>query len=187
MESGRRISVKNPNGPIFRDYPHLAHVDPIEFDEVNARLAAKNARVGRKPVNGVDLFWQVPRKRTRFPGQHACCWYCGRQHVWGGNGVRMNLMCKGSREWLCWNSVGYSGALAVEWLVQAISSELYDLSGFDEQYRELVQRARHDVGGGLTDRRNQLRRDAESLAKRTDNVKAVVAARGMEPYPGNAR
>ena len=179
-ETGRRVSVKNPNGPIFRDEPHLVHVDPVEFDDVNARLDAKNARVGRKPVHGVDPRWQVPRKRTRFPGQHSCCWYCGRQYVWGGNGLRENLMCKGSREGLCWNSVGYSGALASERLLQIISSEFYQSNGFDEQYREIVQRARLDVGGGLTDRRNQLRRDAESLAKRRDNVKAVIAAMGLQ-------
>ena len=180
-ETGRRVSVKNPTGPIYRDEPHLAHVDPIEFDEVNARLDARNARVGRKPVNGVDPRLQVPRKRTKFPGQHGCCWYCGRQHVWGGNGISANLMCSGSREWLCWNSVGYSGELAVERLVQTISGELYGLSGFDEQYREIVQRARLEVGGGLAGRRNQLRHDEESLDIRKSRVKEVIDELGMQP------
>jgi AraC-like DNA-binding protein len=31
------------------------------------------------------------RKRTRFPGQQARCLYCGRQCVWGGNGITSNL------------------------------------------------------------------------------------------------
>jgi site-specific DNA recombinase len=180
-ETGRRVSVKNPTGPIYRDEPHLAHVDPTEFNEVNARLDAKNAGVGRKPVNGVDPRLQVPRKRTKFPGQHGCCWYCGRQDVWGGNGISANLMCNGSRDWLCWNSVGYSGELAVERLVQTISGELYGLSGFDQQYREIVQRARLNAGGGLDGRRNQLRHDEESLEIRKGNVKAVIDELGMQP------
>ena len=37
-ETGRRVSEKNPDGPIFREYPHLAHVDPDLFDEVNRLL-----------------------------------------------------------------------------------------------------------------------------------------------------
>jgi site-specific DNA recombinase len=183
-ESGRRVSVKNPKGAQFRECPHLAHLDPAEFDELNALLTERNANFRRKLVNGNDPRFQAPRKRTRFPGQHGCCWYCGRQHVWGGNGISANLMCKGSREWLCWNSVGYSGELAVERLVQTISGELYGLSGFDEQYREIVQRARHDVGGGLAGRRNQLRHDEESLAVRKSHVTDVIDKLGMQPLLG---
>jgi hypothetical protein len=96
-ETGRRISVKNPNGPKYQDFAHLAHVDPVEFDEVNALVEEAYKGKGRKPVNGHDPLLGVPRKRTRFPGQHARCWYCGWQYVWGGNGMAENLMCNGSR------------------------------------------------------------------------------------------
>jgi hypothetical protein len=103
--------VPNPKGPVFCEYPHLAHLDPVEFDELNDLLRARNSRYRRKRVNGIDPFLRVPRKRTRFPGQHALCWYCGRHYVWGGNGVADNLMCSGSREWHCWNSFGFDGRL----------------------------------------------------------------------------
>ena len=86
-ETGRRISVQNPDGP---DLPGLPAPGPRRrrplCDEVNALLDEANKGCGRKPVNGVDPRHRVPRKRTRFPGQHARCWYCGRQYVWGGNG-----------------------------------------------------------------------------------------------------
>ena len=101
--------MPNPKGPNFRDCPHLAHVDPVEFDEVNALLKAKNDKYHRKPVNGTIPCGSVSRKRTVFPGQHACCWYCGWHYVWGGNGVTENLMCSASREWHCWNSFGFDG------------------------------------------------------------------------------
>lgn len=88
--------MPNPKGPVILQYPHLAHVDPRELDEVNALLAARNKNRGRKPVNGRDPLWRVPRKRTRFPGQHACCWYCGCEVVWGANGMGGVVML---REW----------------------------------------------------------------------------------------
>jgi site-specific DNA recombinase len=82
-ETGRRVAVKNPQGAHYLEYPHLAHVEEDLFDEVNALLEGSNRGLGRPRVDGVDPRQGVPRKRTRFPGQHACCWYCGREYVWG--------------------------------------------------------------------------------------------------------
>lgn len=39
-----------------------------------------------------------------------------------------NLMCSNARQWHCWNSVGYDGALAVERVVDLIKAELYRLA-----------------------------------------------------------
>ena len=50
---------------------------PDRMAQVNALLDAKNDKYHRKLVNGIDPLWRVSRKRTVFPGQHACCWYCG--------------------------------------------------------------------------------------------------------------
>ena len=66
-ETGRRMSVVNPKGPAFRECPHLAHLDPKEFDEINALLEQKNKKMGRKRFNGVDPLARLPRKRSRFP------------------------------------------------------------------------------------------------------------------------
>ena len=136
-EKGRRVSVKNPDGPSSWSCPHLAHLDPATFDALNAHLKNHNAKLGRKPIHGVDPRYHVARKQTRFPGQWGRCWYCGQHHVWGGNGISGNLMCSGSREWHCWNSVGYDGALAVRKVRELITAELYELDGFDDQFREL--------------------------------------------------
>lgn len=179
-ESGRRVAVKNPNGPQFKECPHLAHVDPVLWDEVNTLLDQANAGCGRKPVNGVDPRAQVSRKRTRFPGQHVCCWYCGRQYVWGGNGITENLMCNGSREWHCWNSIGFNGGLAARRLVEVISTELYRLDGFDSQFQEMVQQASR-AGADLTDRGEKLRRGEETHAREKTNFLAAIAAYGPDP------
>jgi hypothetical protein len=176
-ETGRRVSVKNPSGPQFRHCPHLGFWTEDEFDAVNKMLDERNARYKHEPANGV-----VPgvgsRKRTRFPGQHARCLYCGRQYVWGGNGVTGNLMCRGSREWRCWNSVGFCGALAGERVVEAITAELYRLDGFDDQFRELVEKAAAQGGVDLAGRWGKLRRCEETTAREKKNLCDAVAAYG---------
>ena len=82
--TGRRQSKKNPKGPTFYHAPHLAFFEPAQFDELVALLAENNKNFRRKRPNGSDGRANVPRKRTRLPGQCAVCWYCGRKYVWAG-------------------------------------------------------------------------------------------------------
>ncbi len=181
-ETGRRVSVKNTTGePIFLDFPHLAHVDSAELDEVNRLLAEKNARLGRKKVNGVDPFWQKPRTQTRFPGQHACCWYCGYHYVWGANGVTDNLMCSNSRDWHCWNSIGFSGEIATTRIVDLVVRELHDLDGFADQFADLVRTADANRSSGVPDRWRRLQLNEEALAREKDNLMSAILQYGVRP------
>jgi hypothetical protein len=180
-ETGRRIAVKNPKGPHYRDYPHLVHVSPEVWQEVNDLLDRNNAHFKRKSVNGSDPLLRVPRKRTRFPGQFAKCLYCVRQYVWGGNGITQNLMCCGARERRCWNSIGFSGPLAAQKLVAAITSQLYRLEGFDDQFRELVRQASQHGEGISTQRWSKLRQAEEALAHAKDNVRSAIREYGPKP------
>ncbi|MCH8828463.1 MAG: recombinase family protein [Planctomycetes bacterium] len=180
-ETGRRVSMKNPAGPFYYDAPHLAHVSPVEFDEVNARLQETNRNRGRKPINGEDPRLHVPRKRTRCPGQHAKCWYCGRELVWGGNGMTDNLMCKGARKWRCWNSIGVPGPLAAEKLVEVVTSELYQLKGFDAQFVELVKAASQNSPSNSAQRWQLLQRNEETLARENKNLASAIAELGLRP------
>ena len=181
-ELGRRVSVKNPDGPISWACPHLAHLDAATFDALNAHLEACHANLGRKPVNGVDPRLHVSPKLTRFPGQWGYCWYCGRHHVWGGNGISGNLMCSGSREWLCWNSIGYNGALAVQRVLEAITTDLYALDGSDDQFRERVQAAFEDVSDNSAPRWEKLQKEEVALAQQRENVTASMAEYGPMPF-----
>jgi len=178
-ETGRRISVKNEDGdPIFLDRPHLAHVTAAELDEVNLRLDRRNCQFGRKPVNGTDPLYQRPRKRTRFPGQYARCSYCGRQYVWGGNGVTENLMCCGSREWRCWNSIGFNGMLSATRIVEAVTTELRDLDGFDTQVTELLRAATLDCSGDVERRWQKLLQKERALETAQENITEAIAEYG---------
>ncbi len=108
-ETGRRVSVLNPAGPKFKECPHLAHVDPMLWDEVNALLDITNRGRGRKPVNGSDPRAGVSIKRTVFPGQHLRCGVCNRLYYWGGHGQKDHMMCSGCRDYRCWNGVTFDG------------------------------------------------------------------------------
>lgn len=173
-ETGRRVSRPNPDGPKFGNFPHLAHVELASLDALNVQLATSNKNLGCGSNHR-------SRRRTRFPaGPGTTCWYSGHPCVWGGNGVSGNLMCSGAREWRCWCSVGFNGALAVERVMSVIDTKLHELEGFEEQFRELV-RCANGKGVDLTQRAERLRRDAESLARREDNVRKAVKEFGADP------
>jgi site-specific DNA recombinase len=180
-ETGRRIAVKNPRGPQFKEYSHLTHVESELFDEVNALLNTRNRGFGRKPVNEADPLSHVPRKRTRFPGQHVRCWYCGRQYVWGGNGTTKNLMCNGARQCRCWNSIGFKGSLACRNLFVALLAQLCKLEGFDDQFRSMVEQARLEGGDHLKSRWDVLEGREASQEKEKQNVMDAIAAYGPQP------
>jgi site-specific DNA recombinase len=179
-ESGVRRSVINPKGPVYFSCPHLAYFDADTFDELNSLLDSRNARYRRKLIAGTDPRLRVPRKRTRFPGQHGRCWYCGYHHVWGGNGMTENLMCSNARNWQCWNSVGYDGALAVERLAELIKEEFFCLDGFDDQYRDLVERAGSNDHSDVVRRWERLKRDELELTKRRARFVEAIDKFGVQ-------
>lgn len=181
-ELGRRVSVKNTvSAPNYYECPHLAHVDPIELDTVNAALEEQNSCYRRSIENGGDPLLHRSRKRTLFPGQRASCWYCGHHDVWGGNGVTENLMCSASRKWQCWHSIGFDGHLASAQLVSQITSAMYQLDGFDSQYAELVGSAVLNRSGGSSERWQQLERDESVLARESKNLMAAILKYGDRP------
>jgi len=178
--SGKRPSRRNLKGPTYYNAPHLAFFEPDEFDDLVALLAESNKNYRRKNVNGVDPRINVPRKRTRFPGQHGRCWYCGFHHVWGGNGVTANLMCSNARHWRCWNSIGYDGELAVKRVTDVIRGELLRLPGFDDQYRELIERVGANENSDVSRRWDRLKSDEVELAKTRERFVDAIEKFGVQ-------
>lgn len=181
-ESGKRKSIKNPDGPVSIDVPNLKILEPDVFDCLNAMLTEKNKSRGRKPYsNGNDPLKGVQRKRTRFPGQHATCHYCGRQLVWGGNGIVGNLQCSGSSAYQCWNSVGVSGQKIAEFVVEAIVMMLGQLEGFDSTYRQLVEESagRPEVEDQMEVQ--QIDQEEASIQRARRNFNDAIAEYGPSP------
>lgn len=179
-ETGRRISVLNPKGPTFYHAPHLAHLSVEEFDELNAALDQKNANFRRRFVNGQDPLFRVARRRTRFPGQIARCYYCGRGYVWGGNGQTTDLMCSGVRCWDCWNGVSFTGQLAANQVVAALITELTGLDKFDQQFLDIFQRTAGQTAD-LETRRSALNQREADLARQKGNLQQAIAQFGPKP------
>jgi site-specific DNA recombinase len=181
-ETGRRVSKKNTvSAPNYYECPHLSHVDAIELEEVNAALDEQNRNCGRPAQNGADPLLGRPRKRTHFPGDCACCWYCGWHDVWGGNGVTKNLMCSASRKWQCWHSIGFDGQLATERIASHVTSAMYQLDGFDKQYAELVESSVRSSSGGSSERLKQLARDEAAVARERKNLVDAILKYGERP------
>ena len=180
-ETGRRNAVRNPKGPQYRHEPHLAFLEPAEFDEVVELLHKQNLKYRRGRCEDEDPRYRVPLKRTRALGQHARCWYCGRHYVWGGNGIPNSLMCSGSREWKCWNSIGVDGPLAAKKLLAAIMDRLNRLDGFEQQFRNLVRNAQTTGPDGIDHRREKLCRDEQLLAQEKENILAAIVHYGPKP------
>ncbi|MEX0612342.1 MAG: hypothetical protein WD738_00295 [Pirellulales bacterium] len=180
-ERGQRKSVPNPNGPDFIDCPHLAHLDCDELVELNEQLRQKNSKLGRKKVNGVDPRFRVPRKTTVFPSQHARCYYCGFHYIRGGNGIVGHIGCANIRDWRCWNTVGVSCELAAKEVMRAITKFLYELDGFDAQFKELVEQAHRERIGVSADRWKQL--DAEDTKAAREMANLIESMKMFGPTP----
>ncbi|MEZ5941349.1 MAG: recombinase family protein [Planctomycetaceae bacterium] len=178
-QSGRRISEVNPEGPTYRDEPHLAHFkgdDAVELDAILQIVDDQNQILGRRCSMSSERSIGNGR-RSRFPGQCAVCWYCGRDMVWGGNGIRTNLMCNGSRHYQCWNSVGFNGMFATETIVAAIKAELESLEGAAEQFSDIVSTALIDTANDDQERR-LLEADELRWREESDNIAAAIRQTG---------
>ncbi len=134
-KTGRRKSIKaEPKERKTRQCPHLAFFEKDYYDRVVAAADERNGKYRRKVTDGADCRTNVPRKRTRYPGQAAFCGICGRMYVFGGNGQPHHLMCNGTRDHLCWCGVSINGPLAALKISEAIAHEIEALEDFDVAY-----------------------------------------------------
>ncbi|MBL8827521.1 MAG: recombinase family protein [Planctomycetaceae bacterium] len=184
-ETGRRVQKRNPKGATFYECPHLAYFAADEFDELVELLHKSNAAYRRKSHNGVDVRANVPRKRTRFPGQHARCWYCGRIYHWGGNGLAGHLMCSGSHSYSCWNSIHIDGKIATERVLAAINDTLYQLDGFDAQFRSMVKSSVRTASGTNQDQLHEVDSQQQLIDRESANLLKAFKSFGTSPLLEN--
>jgi hypothetical protein len=174
--NGARKSVKNPDGPTYYSAPHLAHVTPEVFDELQAVMNEQNEGKGppvtEHPLKGVS------RKRSRFPGRCARCWYCGSELVWGGNGIPGHLMCNGARNRTCWSSMGFSAAIATNAVLKVLKDELFGLAAFEVQFSALIAQAATSVRSADDALAAKLDADARALARERENILAAIRQAG---------
>jgi hypothetical protein len=83
-------------------------------------------------------------------------------------------MCANSRNWGCWNSIGFNGSLAVTRIVAAITQELQQLDEFDDEFAKLVIAAHQRRSCGPAERWTRLRREEETLGRERDNLMSAI-------------
>src|SRR5438046_1510314 len=91
------------------------------------------------------------------------------------------LMCNGSRRWACWNSIGFSGALAAQRVVEAITTELAALDGFDDQFREILETASRASDADPARVWAELDRNEKEVMRKQENLLAAIADFGPKP------
>jgi hypothetical protein len=175
--TGRRRVVKAPEKErAVRNCPHLAFIDEAYYDRVVAAVDERNRHYRRKVVDGQDCRTNVPKKRTRFPGQMAYCGICGRLYVFGGHGQTDHLMCNGAREHFCWCGATIDGPLAAERIADAIASQIAGLEDFDSTFVELLNEEADRINNELDTSIRQVRLDLERNQRETENVVSEIRA-----------
>ena len=177
--TGRRKSVRaDPSELLERPCPHLAFIEPERYDRVVRMLVARNGHTARKRPNGVDPRQGVPKKRTRWPGQHVRCGICGREFRFGGHGQTDHLVCRGAKEYRCWNAITFDGPSAAAKLAHAIMAEVEQLPGFDDA---LLMKLRAELAEQQTARQSRLQdfdREQRKLERERDNVISAIREGG---------
>ena len=176
-KTGRSRSQKAPAGhQLSRIVPHLAFIDAERYDRVIRLLTARNSKYKRSESVKNDPRAGIPKRHTRFPGQHIRCGVCGRLYLFGGHGKTERLMCKGVRSRQCWNAMTISGPEVAEAVAAQVKAEIERLKGFDaawlqkyeEQYAKLAARANSEVSDlekQLADEKRKLGNQHAALEK----------------------
>ena len=84
-----------------------------------------------------------------------------------------NLMCSNSREWHCWNSVGFNGPNAARKMLGVILEALSSLEGIDSQYQEILLQAQSGGPEKLRIREKQLNRVEEEIEREGEKIKRL--------------
>ena len=180
-KTGRRRSVDAPPEELLeRSCAHLAFIEPARFDRVNALLARRNARF-KRGKDGHDPRKDVPRKRTRWPGQHLHCGICGRLYRYGGHGQTDHLMCGGAYDYTCWNGVTADGPLAARKLAEAVLQAVRALPDFDPAFQTMVAEEVERLRGVQGGRRDLLESRQTAIDRQLANVRAALREAGPSP------
>jgi DNA invertase Pin-like site-specific DNA recombinase len=173
--TGRRRKVRGEPGDLLRRVvPHLAFIEPDRYDRVIALLKARNAKYRTGGGTGNPRL-NVPRKRTRWPGQHLRCGLCGSLLYYGAHGGKDRLACSDNRDYACWNSTTTLGTKAAEKLLTAALAEIGALAGFEPTFRGLVAEELARLQAGQGDRIAELDRERQRVERQLANVVASLS------------
>ena len=170
---------------LSRDVPHLAFIDPDRYDRVIRMLVKRNAKYKRSESERNDPRAGVPRKRTRWPGQHLRCGVCGRIYVFGGHGQKERLMCNGSRDHKCWNGMTVSGPQVASAVANQLLDRIRQLPNFDQEWMDAYEVEREERIESANGQLNSLRSELQSNQRKRENRVQLLDQLGFSPATVN--
>ncbi len=180
--TGKHTSVDaRPEDLLERDCPHLAFFDAAYYDRVVAKLKTRNAKYRRNGKSGTEPRSNIPKKRTRYPGQTIRCGVCGRLLVFGAHGLFDRLMCTGAREYLCWNAVSISGPATARCVAESVLAEVQTLDDFDTAFLELVNEEARKLDSQRERRVRDVNSDIDKHEREIRNLLNFIRSGGDGP------
>jgi site-specific DNA recombinase len=169
--TGKHTSVDaRPEDLLERYCPHLAFFDAAYYDRILAKVKTRNAKYRRNGKSGTEPRSNIPKKRTRYPGQSIRCGVCGRSLVFGAHGMFDRLMCTGAREHLCWNALSISGPATAQCVAESVLAEVQTLDDFDTAFLELVNEEARKLDSQRERRVRDVNSDIEKHGREIRNV-----------------
>lgn len=162
-----------PEELLIRQVPHLAFVDPDRWDRLIRQLDERNKKYQRSSERKNDPRADIPKRETRWPGQHLRCGVCGRLYVHGGHGKKERMMCNGAREYSCWNSMTVDAAEVANAVASDIRELVRSLPSFDEAWVAEYESQRLTM---LKTQNSELNRVKAELAKEERSVENLIGA-----------
>jgi len=171
-KTGKSRAQRNPEGPMLKEYPELAHISTELNAQVRAIIdAGKDVdEDSDHPLTG------RPRKDSLFPGQQAVCGYCDGLMYRYGMFVRcQNTMSTGPRT--CWNHVQPKieviHAKVLPWIFQVLSQhpqfrETIAMAAWTEFQR--LNKRRSSAGDSVTQTISALQKQCDRLVKAISKV-----------------
>ena len=173
-QNGRPECVNAPPEELLiRKVPHLAFVEPERWDRLIRMLDERNKKYQRSAERKNDPRADIPKRETRWPGQHLRCGVCGRMYVHGGHGKKERMMCNGAREYSCWNSMTVDAAEVANAVASDIRELVRSLPSFDEAWVAEYESQRLTM---LKTQNSELKRVQAELAKEERSVENLIGA-----------
>ncbi len=170
-KNGRPRTIPAPESEkLSRQVPELAFIDPDRYDRVIRLLVERNAKYKRSESVRNDPRAGIPKRQTRWPGQHLRCGVCGRMFVFGGHGKTERLMCTGVREYKCWNALTVSGPDAARAVAERTRELITDLPNIDNAWGAEYEVQRQARLVESHDELNRLQRELDSATRKLANL-----------------
>ena len=181
-QNGRPECIDAPPGELLiRQVPHLAFIEPGRWDRLIRQLDERNKKFQRTAERKNDPRAGIPKRETRWPGQHLRCGVCGRLYVHGGHGRKERMMCNGAREYSCWNSMTVDAAEVANAVAGDIRDLVRSLPSFDEDWAAEYEAQRLGMQQAQNAELKRVKADLAKDEKSLANLISALAELGSSP------